>query len=157
MPFVPNNSMIDASTTTIVTSNTPNNTLVNTTIRTMPNSMQQSQGSRATLTESGKETSPSDPTPDRSLTPQTTELKPTGVQRQAVSETLETGNNAIILRRQISSEDQNKSPVKDKLQKMRRSITEPLMQYFHEMTMVRNFSNFQSAKFKIFIFRHRLS
>ena len=101
--------------------------------------MQQSQGSRAKLTESGKETSPSEPTTDRSSTPQTTEQIPTGVQRQAVSDTTGTDNKAIILRRQTSSEDQNKSPVKDKLQKMRRSITEPLLQYFHEMTMVRNF------------------
>ena len=47
-----------------------------------------------------------------------------------------TDSKAIYLRRQTSSEDQNKSPVKDKFQKMRRSITEPLMQYFHEMHMV---------------------
>jgi len=135
MPFVPNNSMMDASTTTIVTSNTPNNTLVNTTIRTVPTNMQHSQGSRVTLTESDKEASPSEQTADTSSRPQTTEPKPTGVQRQAVSETLETDSTGITLRRQISMEDPNKSPVKEKLQKMRRSITEPLMQYFHDMTM----------------------
>ena len=157
MPFVPNNSMMDASTTTIVTSNTPNNTLVNTTIRTVPTNMQHSQGSRVTLTESDKEASPSEQTADTSSRPQTTEPKPTGVQRQAVSETLETDSTGITLRRQISMEDPNKSPVKEKLQKMRRSITEPLMQYFHDMTMVRNISKFMRRKFKIFIFRHHLS
>ena len=139
MPFVPNNSMMDASTTTILTSNTPNNTLVNTTARTLPSNMQQSQGSRAKLTESGKETSPSEPPSDRGSTTQTTEQIPAGVQRLTVSETIGTDNKAIFLRRQTSSEDQNKSPVKDKLQKMRRSITEPLMQYFHDMSLVRNF------------------
>ena len=35
----------------------------------------------------------------------------------------------------------NKSPVKEKIQKMRRSITEPLIQYFHDITMVSSQSN----------------
>ena len=62
----------------------------------------------------------------------------------------QTPNNTLILRRQTSvinetveddtteevSENKNKSPVKDKLQKMRRSITEPLIQYFHDITLV---------------------
>jgi len=135
MPFVPNNSMMDASTTTIPTSNTPNNTLINTTTRTIPSTMQQSQGSRIKRSESGKETSPSGSTTDRDSTPQTTEQMPVIVQRQTVSQNLMTDSKAIYLRRQTSSEDQNKSPVKDKFQKMRRSITEPLMQYFHEMHM----------------------
>jgi len=39
----------------------------------------------------------------------------------------------VTLRRQRSEEI--KSPVKERLQKMRRSITEPLMQYFHDMHM----------------------
>ena len=30
----------------------------------------------------------------------------------------------------------NKSPVKERLQRMRRSITEPLFQYFHDITLV---------------------
>lgn len=135
VPFVPNNSMMDASTTTMVTSNTPNNTLVNTTIRTMPSSSHQSQGSRAKMTGGGNETLPSEPTADRSSPPQTTEQKTSGIQRQTVSEAIEEDNKGVTLRRQASVDDHNKSPVKEKLQKMRRSITEPLMQYFHDMTM----------------------
>ena len=47
----------------------------------------------------------------------------------------------VLVSRQRSEEvennnDKTKSPVKDKLQKMRRSITEPLMQYFHDITLV---------------------
>ena len=136
---MPNNSMMDASTTI---SNTPNNTLVNTTTTTVPINPQQSQGSQPKMTESGNEAVPSVPTIDESSTPQTTEQNAMIVARQTVSETHETDNKAVTLRRQASVDDNNKSPVKEKLQKMRRSITEPLMQYFHDMTMVRNSSNF---------------
>ena len=45
----------------------------------------------------------------------------------------------ILRQRSVDMENNNDkivSPVKDKLQKMRRSITEPLMQYFHDITLV---------------------
>jgi len=128
VPFVPNNTMMDASTT-----NTPNNTMVNTTTVTMPSSahVHQSQGSHMKMTESGNEDLPS----DQSSTHQATEQKSAGILRQAVTETVESDNKGVTLRRQTSVDEQNKSPVKEKLQKMRRSITEPLMQYFHDMTM----------------------
>ena len=47
--------------------------------------------------------------------------------------TATTSSQTVTLRRQRSEE--MKSPVKERLQKMRRSITEPLMQYFHDMHM----------------------
>ena len=46
----------------------------------------------------------------------------------------------ILRQRSVDLENNNDkpsvSPVKEKLQKMRRSITEPLMQYFHDITLV---------------------
>jgi len=132
VPFVPNNSMMDASTTI---SNTPNNTLVNTTTTTMPTNMPQSQGSQPKMTESGSETAPNEPVIDENSIPQTAEQNSMIVTRQTVLETVENDNKGVTLRRQASVDDSNKSPVKEKLQKMRRSITEPLMQYFHDMTM----------------------
>ena len=45
----------------------------------------------------------------------------------------------ILRQRSVDMENNNDktvSPVKDKLQKMRRSITEPLLQYFHDITLV---------------------
>ena len=45
----------------------------------------------------------------------------------------------ILRQRSVDLENNNDkvvSPVKDKLQKMRRSITEPLLQYFHDITLV---------------------
>ena len=47
--------------------------------------------------------------------------------------TATTSSQTVVLRRQCSEE--LKSPVKERLQRMRRSITEPLMQYFHDMHM----------------------
>merc|ERR1712013_795666 len=119
---------MDASTTI---SNTPNNTLVNTTTTNMP----QSQGSQPKMTESGSETASNEPVIDENSIPQTAEQNSMIVTRQTVLETVENDNKGVTLRRQASVDDSNKSPVKEKLQKMRRSITEPLMQYFHDMTM----------------------
>ena len=42
---------------------------------------------------------------------------------------------------EVDNNTNNKSPVKEKIQKMRRSITEPLIQYFHDITMVSSQSN----------------
>ena len=121
MPFVPNNTMMDASTTTILASATPNNTLLNATIRTLPSSAQPSQGSTAKLTDQSKDVSPTEPTSDIGSTPQATEHQQSENERHAASEPVR-NNKTITLRRQISSEDQNKSPVKEKLQKMERYL-----------------------------------
>ena len=94
------------------------------------------------MTESGSETAPNEPVIDENSIPQTAEQNSMIVTRQTVLETVENDNKGVTLRRQASVDDSNKSPVKEKLQKMRRSITEPLMQYFHDMTMVSKCSYF---------------
>ena len=56
----------------------------------------------------------------------------------------------ILRQRSVDMENNNEkvvSPVKEKLQKMRRSITEPLMQYFHDIALV----SLRQALTKLFI------
>lgn len=50
--------------------------------------------------------------------------------------TLTREESVKTLVRQTSDNTDSKSPVKEKLDKMRRSITEPLIQYFHDITLV---------------------
>ena len=50
-------------------------------------------------------------------------------------------NTDITNNDEVDNNTNNKSPVKEKIQKMRRSITEPLIQYFHDITMVSSQNN----------------
>ena len=50
-------------------------------------------------------------------------------------------NTDTMNKDEVDNNTNNKSPVKEKIQKMRRSITEPLIQYFHDITMVSSQSN----------------
>ena len=60
----------------------------------------------------------------------------------------ETREPVVVVRRQTAPASApanlenigSKSPVKERLQRMRRSITEPLLQYFHDITLVRSSS-----------------
>ena len=82
-----------------------------------------------------------------SLTPTLTPHCPNNTMTAIPEAQEETQEQVTVVRRQTSvpapaSAPANlenigsKSPVKEKLQRMRRSITEPLIQYFHDITLV---------------------
>ena len=88
-------------------------------------------------TEDGYQIVPNNSMMDQSnLTPTTSSVTP----NNTLVASQERPTPPVILRqRSVDLENNNDkivSPVKDKLQKMRRSITEPLMQYFHDITLV---------------------
>lgn len=97
-----------------------------------------------------------------SLTPSMTPNCPNNTMT-AIQETKE----PVVVRRQTAPASApanlenvgSKSPVKERLQRMRRSITEPLFQYFHDITLVssRLPVYILSGVAYFFFFRHQIT
>ena len=102
-------------------------------------------------TEDGYQVVPNNSMMDQSgLTPTATSATPNNT---LVASQERSAPPVILRQRSVDMENNNEkvvSPVKEKLQKMRRSITEPLLQYFHDITLVSTTGR-QQALTRLFI------